>query len=146
MPGNCTLNHSAGYNTGPVASARGKNPSVVRTKLSARTLQLSVATPATTPTPYLGFGEALRLWLARADQNQEGLARSLQVNPSTVTSWMHGRKRPDSRSLARLLAVLHAWLRPAWDVAEVLDALAWLGWDWHAMKRFFRRCIPKAGP
>ncbi len=114
--------------------------------MSASPQKLSTRGPGHPITRYHGFGEALRLWLARADQNQEGLALTLRVHPSTITSWMHGRKQPDSHSLAQLLAIFYDWLHGDWSVADVLDAALWLGGDWHQLQRHLRRGIREAEP
>jgi predicted transcriptional regulator len=44
---------------------------------------------------YAGFGQALKDWLRRADRSQKELAYALHVDPSTVTNWAKGQKRPD---------------------------------------------------
>ncbi len=80
--------------------------------------------------PYAGFGAALRAWLLRADRSQKELAQALAVDPSAVTHWMHGQKRPDGRSLVKLLATFHGWFRAEWDPLEALDAIACLDYDW----------------
>ena len=80
--------------------------------------------------PYAGFGAALQAWLLRAGRSQKELAKALTVDPSAVTYWMHGQKRPDAKSLVKLLAAFHRWFRADWDPLEALDAIACLGYDW----------------
>jgi len=80
--------------------------------------------------PYAGFGAALQTWLLRADRSQKELAKALAVDPSAVTYWTQGQKRPDAKSLVRLLAAFHGWFRADWDPLEALDAIACLGYDW----------------
>lgn len=80
--------------------------------------------------PYAGFGAALQAWLLRADRSQKELAKALAVDPSAVTYWMQGQKRPDGKSLVKLLATFHGWFRADWDPLEVVDAIACLDYDW----------------
>jgi transcriptional regulator with XRE-family HTH domain len=80
--------------------------------------------------PHTGFGAALQAWLLRANRSQKELAKALAVDPSAVTYWMQGQKRPDGKSLVRLLATFHGWFRADWDPLEALDAIACLGYDW----------------
>jgi len=80
--------------------------------------------------PHAGFGAALQAWLLRADRSQKELAKALAVDPSAVTHWMHGQKRPDAKSLVKLLATFHGWFRADWDPLEALDAIACLDYDW----------------
>mgnify|MGYP001024310781 FL=1 len=80
--------------------------------------------------PYAGFGAALQAWLLRADRSQKELAKALAVDPSAVTYWTQGQKRPDGKSLVKLLATFHGWFRADWDPLEALDAIACLGYDW----------------
>lgn len=80
--------------------------------------------------PYAGFGAALQAWLLRADRSQKELAKALAVDPSAVTYWMQGQKRPDGKSLVKLLAAFHGWFRADWDPLEALDAIACLDYDW----------------
>ena len=61
---------------------------------------------------------------------QKELANALDVDPSTVTTWVHGQKRPDGQSLVKLLANFKGWFRAGWDPLEALDAIACLGYDW----------------
>jgi transcriptional regulator with XRE-family HTH domain len=79
---------------------------------------------------YAGFGAALQGWLLRAGKSQKELAKALAVDPSAVTHWTQGQKRPDAVSLVKLLATFHGWFRVAWDPLEALDAIACLGYDW----------------
>jgi len=76
------------------------------------------------------FGEALKDWLLRADRSQKELAHVLHVDPSTVTTWVHGQKRPDGLSLVKMLVTFKGWLRGDWNPLEALDAIACLGYDW----------------
>jgi transcriptional regulator with XRE-family HTH domain len=71
---------------------------------SQPTTQAAPQTRPLTPTSYTGFGIALKNWLLCADRSQKELAHFLQVNPSTVTNWVQGQKRPDVQSLVKLLA------------------------------------------
>lgn len=80
--------------------------------------------------PYAGFGAALHAWLLRADRSQKELAKALAVDPSAVTYWTQGQKRPDGKSLVKLLATFHGWFRADWDPLEALDAIACLDYDW----------------
>ena len=91
--------------------------------------------PPTTPpfSPYSGFGSALRTWLVTADRNQEALARAVQVEPSAVTSWMQGRKRPDGRSLVRLLLTFRRWIGGSWSADDALDGISLAGWSWETV-------------
>lgn len=82
------------------------------------------------PSPYAGFGAALQAWLRRADRSQKELATVLAVDPSAVTYWTQGQKRPAARSLVKLLAVFHGWFGQDWNPLEALDAVACLGYDW----------------
>ena len=99
-------------------------------------------------TPYQAFGEALQGWLERASRNQEGLAQAVRVSPSTVTSWVHGRKRPDGKSLVKLLAVLRqgSWLGEDWDAKEALDGILALGIGWYDMACTAEKYLQKGGP
>ncbi len=98
-------------------------------------------------TPYRAFGEALQDWLGRAGKNQEGLAQAVRVSPSTVTSWVRGRKRPDGKSLVRLLAVLRqgTWLGEDWDAKEALDGILALGIDWYDVACTAEKYLQKGG-
>jgi transcriptional regulator with XRE-family HTH domain len=80
--------------------------------------------------PYAGFGAALQAWLLRADRSQKELAKALAVDPSAVTYWTQGQKRPDAKSLVKLLATFQGWFRADWDPLEALDAITCLGYDW----------------
>lgn len=87
-----------------------------------------------TASPYAGLGAALQAWLLRAGRSQKELANALAVNPSAVTHWLHGQKRPDGKSLVKLLATFHGWFRADWDPLEALDAIACLGYDWSVVE------------
>ena len=95
--------------------------------------------------PYAGFGAALQAWLLRADRSQKELARALAVDPSAVTYWARGRKRPDAKSLVKLLATFHGWFRAAWDPLEALDAIACLGYDWSKVEEALVRHFQPGG-
>lgn len=97
------------------------------------------------PTVYAAFGGALKSWLLRADRSQQELAHTLQVHPSTVTTWVLGQKRPDLKSLVRLLAHFRGWLRADWHPLEALDAIACLGHDWFSIHEAAERCFQKGG-
>lgn len=100
-------------------------------------------TRPSTPTPYAGFGEALKDWLLRTDRTQKELAHVLHVDPSTVTNWSQGQKRPECRLLIKMLATFRGWFGEGWDPLEALDAIACLGYDWPKVQevsaRHFRR-------
>jgi transcriptional regulator with XRE-family HTH domain len=98
-----------------------------------------------TPTSYAGFGIALKDWLLRADRSQKELAHFLQVNPSTVTNWVQGQKRPDVHSLVKLLAHFKGWFRAGWNPLEALDAFACLGYDWFTVQEVCARHFQKGG-
>lgn len=95
--------------------------------------------------PYAGFGAALRSWLLRADQNQQQLAAVLEVSPSAVSHWAQGRKRPDAKSLAKLLATCKGLFGVEWDPLEALDAVACLGYDWSRVQAAFEQYFEKGG-
>lgn len=95
--------------------------------------------------PYAGFGAALQAWLLRADRSQKELAQAQAVDPSAVTHWMHGQKRPDGRSLVKLLATFHGWFRADWDPLEALDAIACLGYDWSKIEEASMRHFQPGG-
>lgn len=97
---------------------------------SQPTTQAASRTRPPTPTLYAGFGIALKNWLLRADRSQKELANALDVDPSTVTTWVRGQKRPDGQSLVKLLATFHGWFRADWDPLEALDAIVCLDYDW----------------
>ena len=93
----------------------------------------------------MGFGAVLTDWLHRADRSQKELAHVLSVNPSTVTYWVQGQKRPDGRSLVRLLATFRGWFCGHWDPLEALDALACLEYDWSKLEEVSGRHFQKGG-
>jgi transcriptional regulator with XRE-family HTH domain len=92
--------------------------------------------------PFVAFGAAMRAWLLRANRSQKELAHALRVDPSTVTTWVRGLKRPDSRSLIKLLATFRGWFHNIRDPPEALDAVACHGYDWarvlEASARYFQ--------
>ena len=94
------------------------------------TTRAATASWQATPTSYAGFGAALKDWLLRADRSQKELARAMGVDPSTVSTWTRGQKRPDALSLVRLMASFRGWLGEKWNPIELLDAIACLGYDW----------------
>ena len=98
-----------------------------------------------TPTSYTGFGIALKDWLLRADRSQKELANALRVDPSTVTTWVQGQKRPDGRSLVKLLATFRGWFGDGWDPLEALDAIACLRYDWWKVQEVSARHFQKGG-
>lgn len=98
-----------------------------------------------TPTSYAGFGIALKNWLLRADRSQKELANALDVDPSTVTTWVRGQKRPDGQSLVKLLAHFKGWFRAGWDPLEPLDAIACLGYEWFTIQEVCARHFQKGG-
>ena len=98
-----------------------------------------------TPTSYAGFGVALKDWLLRADRSQKELANALHVDPSTVTNWVQGQKRPDGQSLVKLLATFRGWFGDGWDPLEALDAIACLGYDWSRFKKCARGTSRRGG-
>ena len=98
--------------------------------MSVQPTKWSGAASRRAPSPYAGFGAALKAWLLRAGRSQKELAHVVAVNPSTVTSWVQGHKCPDGRSLVSLLAAFRGWFHAAWDPLEALDAIACLGYDW----------------
>jgi hypothetical protein len=97
--------------------------------------------------PYWGFGEALEDWLDRAGQNRIGLAHTIGVDPSTVTRWIHGHKRPDGRSLALILALLsqRAEKIKGWHMTEALDGLSLLGVSWIDAHYLAEKYLQKGG-
>ena len=114
-----------------VCPTRNKNPSIGTRKLTSQPTTLAAKkTRPPAPTPYAGFGEALKDWLLRVDRSQKELAHVLHVDPSTVTTWVHGQKRPDGLSLVKMLVTFKGWLRGDWNPLEALDAIACLGYDW----------------
>lgn len=98
-----------------------------------------------TGSPYAGFGQALKNWLVRADRSQKELAHAIQVDPSTITNWIKGHKRPDARSLIRVLAAFRIWLGEDWDPREPLDAFACLGFDWFVVREVLMLHFEKGG-
>lgn len=98
-----------------------------------------------TPTLYADFGAALKAWLLQAARSQRQLAHVLKVNPSTVTTWALGQKRPDPRSLVKLLAHFRGWLGANWDPLEALDAMAGLGYDWSQVEEALVRHFQPGG-
>jgi transcriptional regulator with XRE-family HTH domain len=94
---------------------------------------------------YAGFGQALKDWLRRADRSQKELAYALHVDPSTVTNWAKGQKRPDERSLIRMLAVFKAWFGGTWNPLEALDAFECLGYHWSVIRGVSERHFEKGG-
>jgi transcriptional regulator with XRE-family HTH domain len=98
-----------------------------------------------TPTPYAGFGEALKDWLLRTDRSQKELAHVLHVDPSTVTNWVQGQKRPDGRSLIKMVATFRGWFGEGWDPLEALDAIACLGHDWSKVQEVSARHFQRGG-
>lgn len=114
--------------------------------MTADTTPLTAATAERRDaTPYAGFGAALEAWLRRANRSQKELAHALRVDPSTVTRWTQGQKRPDARSLVRLLATCHGWFRGVWDPLEALDAVACLGYDWSQIAEASARLFQPGG-
>lgn len=95
--------------------------------------------------PYAGFGAALRAWLRRAGRSQKELAGALAVSPSAVAHWMQGQKRPDARSLVKLLATFHGWFRADWDPLEALDAATGLGYSWSKIEEALGRHFQPGG-
>jgi transcriptional regulator with XRE-family HTH domain len=95
--------------------------------------------------PNAGFGAALQAWLLRADRSQKELAKALAVDPSAVTHWMQGQKRPDGRSLVKRLATFHGWFRADWDPLEALDAIACLDYNWSKIEEAFVRHFQPGG-
>ena len=73
------------------------------------------------------------------------LAHFLQVNPSTVTNWVQGQKRPDVQSLVKLLAHFKGWFRAGWNPLDALDAFACLGYDWFTIQEVCARHFQKGG-
>ncbi len=113
--------------------------------MSAQPTKLSTAAPRLGPPPYAGFGAALQAWLLRAGRSQKELADLLGVYRSTVTSWTQEHKRPNARSLVRLLAVGHGWFGPDWDPLEALDAVACLGYGWSEVQAASVRHFQQGG-
>jgi len=113
--------------------------------LTASTQKLPAAARAAAPRPPTVFAAAIHTWLARAGRNQQGLAQALGVNPSTVTGWVKGHKRPDELSVVRTLATLRGWLGPAWRVVDALDTIAGLDWDWAQVRAAAERRLQKGG-
>ena len=89
---------------------------------SQHTTLAATRTRPPTPTSYAGFGAALKDWLLRVDRSQKELAHVLHVDPSTVTTWVQGQKRPDGQSLVKMLVTFKGWFRGDWDPLEALDA------------------------
>jgi len=112
--------------------------------LTASTQKLPAAARAATPPPPV-FAAAIHTWLAHAGRNQQGLAQAIGVNPSTVTGWVKGHKRPDELSVVRTLATLRGWLGPAWRVVDALDTIAGLDWDWAQVRAAAERRLQKGG-
>ncbi len=110
-------------------------------------LQIPTAARQRPPAPaaYADFGAALKAWLRRAERSQQQLAHALHVHPSTVTTWVLGQKRPDPRSLVKLLAHCRAWLGAHWDPLTALDAIACLGYDWFTVETAATRHFQKGG-
>ena len=109
------------------------------------TTQPAQLTAAGRPPPS-GFGGVVQAWLARTtSHNQQGLAAALQVDPSTVTGWVRGHKRPELRALVQLLITFRAWLGDQLDVREALDAVACLGVDWATIQTTAAERFQKGG-
>ncbi len=99
--------------------------------------------------PFVVFGEAVQEWLERAGQNQAGLAKIMGVDPSTITGWVRGRKRPYGRTLARLLAVLSQRADKrirGWHLSEALDGMWGMGVDWCDAIATAEKYLQKGGP
>ena len=112
---------------------------------SQHTTLAATRTRPPTPIPSAGFGAALKDWLLRADRSQKELANALRVDPSTVTNWVQGQKRPDGRSLVKLLTTFRGWFGDGWDPLEALDAIACLGYDWWKVQEVSARHFQKGG-
>ena len=106
---------------------------------------LPAAGRADAPVPAAVFEEAIHTWLAHAGRNQKGLAHAVGVNPSTVTGWVKGHKRPDELSLVRTLATLRGWLGSEWRVVDALDTIAGLDWDWWMVREAAESRLLKGG-
>jgi transcriptional regulator with XRE-family HTH domain len=137
--------------------------------LTVSTQKLTAAGSVDAPASAASFGEVLREWLARAGHNQKGLAHAVGVHPSTVTGWMRGHKRPDDRSLVKILTTVRGWLGSStllracpepcpersrrgsegtgleWQAAEALDAVACLSWDWWTVREAAESRLRKGG-
>ena len=94
---------------------------------------------------YAGFGAALKDWLLRVDRSQKELAHVLHVDPSTVTNWVQGQKRPDSKSLVKILVTFKSWFGGNWDPLEALDAFACLGYDGAKLREMAARDFQMGG-
>ena len=112
---------------------------------SQHTTLAATRTRPPTPIPSAGFGAALKDWLLRADRSQKELANALRVDPSTVTNWVQGQKRPDGRSLVKLLTTFRGWFGDGWDPLEALDAIACLRYDWWKVQEVSARHFQKGG-
>jgi transcriptional regulator with XRE-family HTH domain len=112
---------------------------------SQHTTLAATRTRPPTPIPCAGFGQVLKDWLLRADRSQKELANALRVDPSTVTTWVQGQKRPDGRSLVKLLATFRGWFGDGWDPLEALDAIACLRYDWWKVQEVSARHFQKGG-
>lgn len=96
---------------------------------SQLTAPAATSTRPTTKPAYAGFGTVLKDWLLRTGHGQKELAHALHVDPSTVTNWVHGQKRPDGTSLIKMVATFRSWFGREWTPLEALDAFACLGYD-----------------
>jgi len=84
------------------------------------------------------FAEALREWMQRLGLKQRDIAADAHVTESTLSHWLRGDRPPDVESGLWLLIALHRRFREFqedWTVAEVLDAIAPLGWSWEDIWR-----------
>ncbi len=94
---------------------------------------------------YGSFGIALKDWLWRANRSQKELAYALHVDPSTVTNWALGRKRPEGKLLVRMLALFRGWLGDDWPATEALDAISCLGLDWSVIEEIIEQRFEEGG-
>ncbi|HHS96677.1 MAG TPA: XRE family transcriptional regulator, partial [Chloroflexi bacterium] len=69
-----------------------------------------------TKTPQRLFGEALGEWLRQAGRSQGDLGRRVHVDGTTVSHWVHGRRRLEASNLVRVLMTFHDWLGDRWRV------------------------------
>ena len=112
---------------------------------SQHTSLAATRTRPPTASSYAGFGTALKDWLLRVDRSQKELAHVLHVDPSTVTNWVQGQKRPDSKSLVKMLVTFKSWFGGNWDPLEALDAFACLGYDGAKLRDMAARYFQMGG-
>ena len=87
----------------------------------------------TAPHPPYADSAALEDWLVTARSHPEALARAVHVEPSTVTNWTQGRKRPDGRLLVKNSGNLQRLDRRGLGALDALDAISLGGWSWETV-------------